>query len=213
MGCNRYSLRDYFMSIEYTYEVVSVDEAAKCMEIVYTAQGRETLRIGARLPYVGESFDAVVAMYAPLAYWMDSERQVVAVSVGSKGVVRPDSAAPATLEEARTAKCRYVAQRMDALTRAPITVGAYSVSANLNSLASALLAYTALKEGLVPSADFRTANGSTLPLGLDTAKELLGVLTSRVQQLLAEEQTLLAAVTAANSIAELDDPAAPFNLL
>lgn len=201
------------MSIEYTYEVVSVDEAAKCMEIVYTSQGRETLRIGARLPYVGESFDAVVAMYAPLAYWMDSERQVVAVTVGSKGIVRPDSVAHATLEEARTAKCEYVAQRMEALTRAPITVGAYSVSANLNSLTSALLIYTVLKEGLVPSANFKTFNGSTLQLDFDTAKDLLGVLNSRVQQLIKEEQDLLAAVAAANSIAELDDPAAPFNRL
>lgn len=201
------------MSIEYTYEVVSVDENAKCMEILYRSEGRESLHIGARLPFEEETLDSIVAMYAPIAYWLERDRQVVAVTVGSKGTMLPDSAAPLTLEEARTAKCGYVAQRMEALTRTPITVGAYSVSANLNSLTSALLAYTALKEGIVSSADFKTANGSTMQLDLDTAKELLGMLTSRVQQLLAEEQTLLAAVAAASSIAELDDPAAPFNLL
>lgn len=201
------------MSIEYTYEVVSVDENAKCMEILYKSEGRESLHIGARLPFAEETLDSIVAMYAPIAYWLERERQVVAVPVGSKGTVLPNSAAPLTLEEARTAKCKYVAQRMESLTHAPVTVGSYSVSADSNTLTYAMLAYTALKEGLVPSVAFKTTNGSTMQLDLDTAKELLGVLTSRVHQLLAEEQTLLAAVAATSSIAELDDPAAPFNLL
>ncbi len=77
------------MSIEYTYEIVSVDEAARCMEVVFTAEGRQTMRIGARLPYEGEALEAVVAMYAPVAYWLEMEAKVVAPAVGVKGTVKP----------------------------------------------------------------------------------------------------------------------------
>jgi hypothetical protein len=77
------------MSIEYTYEIISVDEAARCMEVVYTSEGRQTMHIGARLPFVGESLEAVIQMYAPVAYWLEQEAEVVVPDVGVGGVVVP----------------------------------------------------------------------------------------------------------------------------
>jgi hypothetical protein len=77
------------MSIEYTYEIVNVDEAARCMEIIYSADGHQTMHIGARLPYVGETLEAVVAMYSPVAYWEQQAQPVVLPQVGASGTVTP----------------------------------------------------------------------------------------------------------------------------
>lgn len=84
------------MSVQYTYEVISVDKAARCMEVIYSSEGRQTTHIGARLPYEGESLEAVIHMYAPLAYWHDQERAVVAPSVGVSGVMQEPMIAPTT---------------------------------------------------------------------------------------------------------------------
>lgn len=83
------------MSIEYTYQIVNVDEAARCMEIVYSADGHQTMHIGARLPYVGETLEAVVAMYSPVAYWEEKARPVVLPQVGASGTVAPATTEPA----------------------------------------------------------------------------------------------------------------------
>lgn len=81
------------MSINYTYEITAVDEAARCMEIIYTAEGRQTMHIGTRLPYEGESLEHVVAAYAPVAYWQEQERVVVSPAVGQTGMI--DTTPPA----------------------------------------------------------------------------------------------------------------------
>jgi hypothetical protein len=75
------------MSITYTYEIIKVDEAARCMEVVYSSEGRQTMHIGARLPFVGETLEAVVQMYAPVALWREQEAQVVVPEVGAAGVI------------------------------------------------------------------------------------------------------------------------------
>lgn len=77
------------MSIEYTYKIVRVDEAARCMEIVYSSPGHQTMHIGARLPYKGETLEAVIDMYSPVAYWEEQKLQVLLPAVGTTGVVSP----------------------------------------------------------------------------------------------------------------------------
>ena len=77
------------MTIEYTYEIISVDEAARCMEVVYSSEGRETMHIGARLPFVGEDLEQIIRMYAPIAYWEERERAVQVPQVGASGTVAP----------------------------------------------------------------------------------------------------------------------------
>lgn len=80
------------MSITYTYEIIKVDEAARCMEIVYTAEGHQTMHVGARLPFDGESLEDVVKAFAPVALWTDLARAVQVPSVGAQGTVAPESA-------------------------------------------------------------------------------------------------------------------------
>lgn len=76
------------MNITYTYEIIKVDEAARCMEIVYTAEGYQTLHIGARLPYEGETLEDIVKMYAPVRYWEEQNTPVVTVNPGQTGSVQ-----------------------------------------------------------------------------------------------------------------------------
>lgn len=77
------------MSIEYTYEIVSADAQARCMEILYTAAGYPQQRISARLPYEGESLEAVVAMYSPVRYWEELNAAVSVPEVGISGTMTP----------------------------------------------------------------------------------------------------------------------------
>lgn len=77
------------MSIQYTYQIVKVDAQAKTMEIIYNSPGRQTVYMGARLPYAGESVEGIVQMYAPVAYWLEQEREVIIPQVGAGGQIVP----------------------------------------------------------------------------------------------------------------------------
>lgn len=71
--------------ISYEFEIVLVDEAARVMEVLYTVEGKPPHRVGARLPYDGESVEAVVAMYSPAALWLEQEQVVIVPPVGTRG--------------------------------------------------------------------------------------------------------------------------------
>lgn len=73
------------MSISYTYTIKSVDESARCMEVVYEAAGYATMTISARLPFSGEALEDVVDAFAPIPHWEDSVKTVVAPTVGFVG--------------------------------------------------------------------------------------------------------------------------------
>lgn len=77
------------MNIGYSYEIVSVDEQARCMEIVYSAEGHQTLHVGARLPYVGETVEQIVRMYEPTRFWEEQKLEVVVPAVGEAGILEP----------------------------------------------------------------------------------------------------------------------------
>ncbi len=87
------------MSIKYTYEIINVDEAARCMEVVYSSNNRQTLHIGTRLPYEGESVEDVIRAYAPVAYWQDREKRVVPPSMGLSGEIDTAPVVPSTPPE------------------------------------------------------------------------------------------------------------------
>ena len=77
------------MSITYSYEIIVVNEAARCMEIVYTADGHQTMHIGARLPYQGETVEDIIRMYEPVRYWEEQQTPVVVPQVGLTGTLAP----------------------------------------------------------------------------------------------------------------------------
>ena len=99
--------------INYAYTVISVDEAARCMEIVYTSDGNPTTHIGARLPYAGETLETVVAMYAPVQYWAALKTPVTPVSPGANGTVVVPTPPPPDLAREAVAKRNHLLQSSD----------------------------------------------------------------------------------------------------
>lgn len=73
------------MNIEYKYEIVSVNEAAKAMEVIYTSDGNPTMHIGTRIPFEGESLEYVIQTYAPISYWKELKIPNIPVTVGQSG--------------------------------------------------------------------------------------------------------------------------------
>jgi hypothetical protein len=78
------------MSITYTYEIIAVDEAARCMEVVYSAEGHQTMHIGARLPFEGESLESVIKAFAPIPLWTALKTPVLTPIVGTIGTIAPE---------------------------------------------------------------------------------------------------------------------------
>ena len=87
------------MSIEYTYEIISVDAAAKCMEVVYSADGRQDMHVGVRLPFEGESLEAVIDSFSPVPYWLEQDMSVVVPAVGTTGRITPAAEVVADAEQ------------------------------------------------------------------------------------------------------------------
>ena len=90
------------MSIEYTYEIVNVDESARCMEVVYSASSHQTMHIGARLPFEGESLEDVIKAFAPVPLWLELARPVQVPMVGVQGTVAPDPEPEPTVQSVGT---------------------------------------------------------------------------------------------------------------
>ena len=86
------------MDITYKYTIVSVDDSARCMEVVYEAEGHETLHIGTRLPYVGEKLEDVIKMFAPVPFWVEKVTPVVCPPTGASGIITPAPIVVAPIE-------------------------------------------------------------------------------------------------------------------
>lgn len=77
------------MSITYTYEILSVDEASRCMEVVYRSEGHKTMHISARLPFEGEPLEDVIRSFAPVPLWEELAKAVSVPEVGLSGTLAP----------------------------------------------------------------------------------------------------------------------------
>jgi len=91
------------MSITYTYKIIAVDEAARCMEVRYEANDLPPINIGARLPYKGEPLEDIIKMYSPIAFWESLRLVVTPPEVGHEGVIAPEvTGNPASFETEET---------------------------------------------------------------------------------------------------------------
>lgn len=87
------------MKLEYTYQIAKVDKDARCMEIVYSSDGKKTMRVGTRLPYEGETIEDIVKSYAPISYWKEQELNVITPIEGITGNVSIDQTKPNLVKE------------------------------------------------------------------------------------------------------------------
>ena len=93
------------MSINYTYQIINVNVEARCMEIVYSADGYPTQHVSTRIPYEDESLEGVVRTMSPVVYWKELQRNIVPPSVGHSGEIKEadEAAALAAAVEAQLA--------------------------------------------------------------------------------------------------------------
>lgn len=186
------------MSISYTYEVVAVNEEAKCMEVRYESSGRATQHIGARLPYEGESLEAIIEMYAPVAFWLEQERQTAVVSVGATGQL--PSQTPKTLSQSKTEKLQELAYARYAEECEGIFVSSAQYNTDRNSQAQIASTHSALTSGAVGSVDWKTGNGGFITHTAATFAPVYAAVVAHVQAAFSREKELAASVAAAQTI-------------
>lgn len=101
------------MSITYQAKIIRVDPAARVMELEFSSEGRPSYFIGARLPFEGESLEAVVRQYAPVPMWVAAEAQVVIPEAGTELTIAPEAPAPLTVDDQRRAIVGMIQARLD----------------------------------------------------------------------------------------------------
>lgn len=194
--------------IQYTYEIINVDPAAKAMEIVYTSEGRQTMHIGARMPYVGETLEAIVKMYAPVAYWREQETAVADVEVGTTGAVTP-TAADNSLSAVKARKLAELADARWQYEVSGVLVGGVRIKTDRESQATISGAYTTLKDGFVPSVDWKAEGGQWVQVTLAEITPLAQAVAQHVQGAFSLERQLSEQVAAATTVEEVQAIAWP----
>lgn len=77
------------MSIKYTYTILSIDDGGRSMQVRYEAEGYQTMIVGVRLPFVGESLEQVIDQFSPVNYWIAMTAPVVIPEIGITGNIDP----------------------------------------------------------------------------------------------------------------------------
>lgn len=194
--------------ITYTYQIINVNPASKSMEIVYESPGRQTMHIGARMPYTGESLESIVRMYAPVAYWHEQELAVEPVTDGTSGTVAPpelDMSLPAV-------KARKYAELADARYLHEVSgvwVGGAQIKTDRESQGTISGAYTTLKDGLVQTIDWKADNGQWVQLTLAQMAPIAQAVAVHVQGAFSLEKQLCDQVAAATTVEEVQAVAWP----
>lgn len=95
------------MNINYTYEVVAVDEAARVMEVAYSCEGMDSVHIGVRLPYKGENFEELIDAFSPIGMWKEKQKTVVAPEVGLTGSIEYSDNVQQSISNENMRKYKY----------------------------------------------------------------------------------------------------------
>ena len=190
------------MSIAYTYEIIKVDAQARVMEIVYSAQGHQTMHIGARLPYAGESVDAVVNMYAPVRFWEEQQAEIVVPALGA-GVFTPDDGTPKTVQAAKEMKLAELSAWRYSLETAGINVNGAAVRTDRESQAALTSAYVSLSNGLLTSVDWKTSNGAWVALTLAEIAPIAKAVAEHVQRAFTDEKMYADIIQSKSTIDEV----------
>lgn len=188
------------MSIAYTYNIVSVDEAARCMEVVYSANGYPTMHVGARLPYQHENLEDIIQMYAPVRHWSDQNAQFKVPTVGTVGQVTPPEPPQATLESTKLEKLAAIAVWRYLREIRGVSFNGSLIKTDREAQAAISNAYVSLKDGLVTSVEWKTATGDFMTLGLSDMANLAQIVALHIQDCFAKERTLVQQVSEATTI-------------
>lgn len=197
------------MNIAYSYEVVFVDEVSRTMELRYTSEGRAPVHVGARLPYAGESLDAIASMYSPARLWEEQNTAVVVPVIGASGAYLPAGAMPTTLESAREKKKAQAASARYLAEVGGVVFAGSAIRTDRESQAQLSSAYTALKNGLLPGVDWKTSDGEFVTLALAQVEAIAQAVAAHVQSSFTMESSLCAAIDLADTIEQVEAIAIP----
>lgn len=76
--------------MKFSYEIVSVNETAKSMDVRFSAEGHDDILIGMPMPKEGEDIRNLMAAFAPIPMWQQRAAVVQSVSSGTTGEVWAD---------------------------------------------------------------------------------------------------------------------------
>ena len=199
------------MSITYSFEIASVDKPAKTMEVVYTSEGRKTMRIGARMPYEHESLNDVAAIFAPVTHWMEQDLVVKDVPVGASGVITVDVVKPnqqkqtESLGSAKSRKKVELCISKDGFEQAGVFLNDVRFDSDRCERAALLTTLEVIRSGAMSSVEWRTSDGSFVVLDEAKIVSLLTAIAMHTQTAMSTEKTLCALVDAAQDKAAVDD--------
>lgn len=191
------------MKYAYNYEIILVDESAKCMEIVYTAPNRDPVHVSARLPYQGEDLLTLIQSYSPVPRWIEEEAVYIAPVIGTSGSYTPPVRVE-TLDSAKEEKKAAIAFWRYQREIAGVTVGSSLFPTDRRSQARVASAYTSLKDGLLASVDWKTESGQFVTLGLAEVTAVASAVAQHVQDCFTIEKQLYLNVEACTSIEEVN---------
>lgn len=188
--------------ISYTYQITRVDPTAKAMEIIYSSQGRQTMHIGGRMPYLGETLDQVVRMYAPLAFWDEQAREIITVVSGASGTV---GATPQGREATRLERLADIANWRFMRETGDITISGVRIATDRGSQAALTSAYLSLFNSFVSYIDWKTKSNTFIRLTLTEITPIVIAVAQHVQSSFTLEANLIEEV---NTAALITDEAA-----
>lgn len=190
------------MTIEYTYEITRVDETARCMDVVYSAQGHQTMHIGARLPYEGESLESVIEMFSPVGYWLQQAAAVVVPTVGQSGTIgTPVAATIETLQSVKAKKLLEIANWRYGRECLGISINGVYFSTDRTARSQLVSAYLALDE--TSTIEWKS-NNSWITLDKSNIMNALIAIEAHVQQAFLDEKAIAVQVNAAQTIAQVN---------
>lgn len=188
--------------IPYSYEIIKVDPQARVMEVVYSSPGRQTMHIGARLPFVGESLEAIIEMYSPVAYWREQEAEVVVPELGTGSVTIP-TPGPMTLERAKREKLDEIAAWRFQRETGGVLLNGVRIRTDRESQATITGAMASLQGGFVTSIDWKAANDVWVQLSFAEMTAIAQAVSSHVQLSFSMERQLAEQVAAATTIEQV----------
>ena len=71
--------------MQISYKVTRIDAAANCMDVEFSADGKEPVIVGVRIPFADEDVDQVIQSFAPTSVWFPRSSEPAAVVDGHSG--------------------------------------------------------------------------------------------------------------------------------
>lgn len=191
------------MSISYTYEIVNVDEQSRSMRVLYHSEGRDSVLMGARLPFAGESLESIVHMYSPVRMWEEKETEVVVPEVGKTGSFVP-TVLDTSLASVKDRKLKELAYYRYVNEVSGVSVLGLMFKTDRESRANLINTYTLLKNGIINSVAWKASNDQWIDLSLSQVENIVQTINNHVQNSFNLEKQLAEQVSNATTVAEVE---------